>query len=161
MVLGCGVRVDRQGRLTGALARRIEAAAQAYARGREPHAVVIASGGRRWAGVVEADAMARELVRRGVPEHAVVRERCSLSTRQNARFAAEVLSRRGIARATVVTCAWHAPRAASLFRMHGLSVDVVPVAPAPAPLRRRFWRWGRERVLSWVQVRGAEAQPSR
>ncbi len=157
MVLGCGVRVDRHGHLTGALARRIEAAAEAYARGNDPDAVVIASGGRRWAGLVEADAMARELVRRGVPERAVVRERCSLSTRHNARFAAEILARRGIARATVVTCAWHAPRAASLFRMHGVSVDVVPVAVARAPLRRRFWRWGRERVLSWMQVRGARA----
>ena len=157
MVLGCGVRVDGQGRLVGALAARIEAAAEAFARAGDPEAVVVACGGRRWADVVEADAMARELVRRGVPEGAVVRERCSLSTRQNARFAAEVLSRRGIARATVVTCAWHAPRAASLFRMHGVSVDVLPVPAAPAPARRRLWRWGRERVLSWVQVRGGGA----
>jgi uncharacterized SAM-binding protein YcdF (DUF218 family) len=157
VVLGCGVRVDPKGRLAGALARRVEAAADAYAQGNDPGAIVIACGGRRWAGLVEADAMARELVRRGVPERAVVRERCSLSTRQNARFAAEVLSRHGIARATVVTCAWHAPRAASLFRMHGVSVDLVPVPAANAPLRRRFWRWGRERVLSWVQVRTARA----
>lgn len=156
MVLGCGVRLDARGILTGALAARIAAAAEAYARQGDPRAVVIASGGRRWAGVVEADAMARELVRQGVPEGAVVRERCSLSTRQNARFTAEVLARRGIGRAMVVTCAWHAPRAASLFRMHGVAVDVVAVPPARAPLRRRFWRWGRERVLSWVQVRARE-----
>ena len=102
--------------------------------------------------------MARELVRAGASRSA---PSCGSAARcrpgDNARFAAEILARRGIARATVVTCEWHAPRAASLFRMHGVSVDVVPVAVARAPLRRRFWRWGRERVLSWMQVRGARA----
>jgi uncharacterized SAM-binding protein YcdF (DUF218 family) len=161
VVLGCSVRLDEWGVLAGALGRRVQAAADAYERQGGRGAIVVASGGRRWAGVVEADAMARELVRRGVPEGSIVRERCSLSTRQNARFAAQVLARRGIGRAAVVTCAWHAPRAASLFRMHGVSVDLVPVAPAHAPLRSRFWRWGRERVLAWVQVRGPEAHPSR
>ena len=156
VVLGCTVRVDTLGRLGGALGRRTAAAAVAYethAREGRSAAVVLASGGRSWGGIVEADAMARELVRLGVPERVIVRERCSLSTRENARFTREVLARRGIDRVTVVTCAWHAPRAAALFRMNGVEADVVPVPADGAPLDRRVWRWGRERVLAWLQVR--------
>jgi len=161
VVLGCVVRVDAHGRLSGALGRRTTAAAEAYARSEHPDTVVLACGGRRWAGVVEADAMARELVRRGVPERAIVRERCSLSTRENARFAAAVLARRGLDRVTVVTCAWHAPRAASLFRMYGVTADVVAVPAGAAPWSRRLWRWGRERTLTWVQLRGVHPAFSR
>jgi cyclophilin family peptidyl-prolyl cis-trans isomerase len=144
------VSLDGQGRLEGALARRVEAAAEAYARRGEAHAVVVASGGRRWSEVVEADAMARELARLGVPAEAIVRERCSLSTRDNARFAAAALERRGITRATVVTCAWHLPRAVALFAREGVGDDGLAVPTVPAPFRRRFWRWGREIVLAFL-----------
>jgi uncharacterized SAM-binding protein YcdF (DUF218 family) len=120
VVLGCKVSLDGEGRLAGALAWRVAAAAGAYARRGDADVVVVASGGRRWAGIVEADAMARELARLGVPEGAIVRERCSLSTRDNARFAAAALERRGIARATVVTCAWHLARAVTLFTREGV-----------------------------------------
>src|ERR1019366_5865854 len=47
VVLGCRVSLDGRGRLEGALARRVEAAAEAYARRGEADAVVVASGGRR------------------------------------------------------------------------------------------------------------------
>jgi uncharacterized SAM-binding protein YcdF (DUF218 family) len=148
VVLGCRVVVDGRGRLTGALGRRVEAAAREYARRGEAVGVVVASGGRRWGEVVEADAMARELGRLGVPPEVIVSERCSLSTRENARFAASALERRGIARATVVTCAWHLPRAVALFAREGVETDGVAVAAGQAPWRRRFWRWGRETVLT-------------
>ncbi|MGD0530424.1 MAG: YdcF family protein, partial [Polyangiaceae bacterium] len=148
VVLGCRVSPGAGGRLEGALGRRVEAAAAEYARRGEGAGVVVASGGRRWAGVVEADAMARELARRGVPPGVIVRERCSLSTRDNARFAVAALERRGIARATVVTCAWHLPRAVALFRRAGMVVDGLPAPPGDAPWRKRFWRWGRETVLT-------------
>ena len=132
----------------GALGRRVEAAAEAYARRGDAEVVVVASGGRRWEAVSEADAMARELVRLGVPEKGIVCERCSLSTRENARFTAAALERRGIARATVVTCAWHLPRAVALFAREGVDVDGIAVPVGSVPLRRRFYRWGREIVLA-------------
>ena len=117
VVLGCAVRLDTNGQLRpGELARRLEAAARVYAEGGGQATVVVATGGRRWGDAVEADVMARELVRAGVPERVVVRERCSLSTRDNARFTAATLARRGIDRATVVTSEWHLPRALTLFR---------------------------------------------
>jgi cyclophilin family peptidyl-prolyl cis-trans isomerase len=100
--------------------------------------------------VVEADAMRTELVRAGVPADAIVRERCSLSTRENARFTAALLSRRGVRRVTVVTCDWHLPRALAAFRRAGLEAEGVPAPSLAVPWRRRVVRWGRERVLAWA-----------
>jgi len=117
--------------------------------GGEP-VLVVASGGRRWHGVVEADAMRSELVRAGVPAEAIVRERCSLSTRENARFSAALLGRRGIQRVTVVTCDWHLPRALAAFRRAGLEVEGFAAPSVTVPWRRRVVRWGRERVLAWA-----------
>jgi uncharacterized SAM-binding protein YcdF (DUF218 family) len=158
VVLGCRVRLDAGGQLCpGALARRVDAAVHAYARGGQEHTVVIVSGGRHWDGVVEADAMARELARRGVPSSAIARERCSLSTRDNARLTAMTLARRGITSAAVVTCEWHLPRALALFRLAGVKVHGVPALETPEARMRgwsRVWRVARERVLVWMETTG-------
>lgn len=151
VVLGCRVVLDGEGRLVGALGRRVATAAALYGRRADEDTVVVASGGRSWAGLVEADAMARELTRLGVPERAVVRERCSLSTVDNARFGVAALARRGIDAGAVVTCAWHLPRAVVLFEGQGLRVEGVAAAAGEARLASRIWRWGRERVLTWAQ----------
>jgi len=172
VVLGCAVpqvcrlgrepkpqvcRLGREPKLApGALAQRIEAAAAFYARAANRAPLVIASGGRRWGGLVEADVMARELARLGVPDNAILRERCSLSTSDNARFAAAILERRGIRAAAIVTCAWHLPRALLHFRSAG--VEVTPVAAADGgrvDWSRRLWRWSRERLLIWVEFKAA------
>ncbi len=119
----------------------------------EPDAFVIASGGRRWGEAVEADAMAEALVAGGVPGRAVVRERCSLDTIDNARFSAAILERRGIREAAVVTCSWHLPRALALFADAG--VQAVPVAARDGetpPWASRVWRWSKERVLTRVSL---------
>lgn len=151
-MLGCRVSLDGEGRLVGALGRRVEVAADAYGHLGDALGIVIASGGRRWGGVVESDAMARGLVRLGVPERVITRERCSLSTRDNARFVAEDLARRGIARATVVTCEWHLPRAVALFERQGLDVEGLASRTGRTPWSRKVWRWGREHVLGWAQA---------
>jgi cyclophilin family peptidyl-prolyl cis-trans isomerase/uncharacterized SAM-binding protein YcdF (DUF218 family) len=154
VVLGCPVRLGPDGRLRpGALARRLDAAAYEYARRGAEHTVVIVSGGRHWAGLIEADVMARELVWRGVPHEAVVRERCSLTTRDNARFAAAALERRGLPSALVVTCEWHLPRAMAHFRRAGVRVDGVGARDLPVqPWTTRVFRRARERLLMWMQT---------
>lgn len=154
VVLGCAVRLDARGRLgTGALSRRLDAGARAYADGAGAPTVVVVSGGRRWGDAVEADVMATELRERGVPGAAIVRERCSLSTAENARFSAAILERRGLRRAAIVTCAWHVPRAVALFRRAGVDVDAIPAADGGAVSRRsRVWRWARERALVWWEL---------
>ena len=153
VVLGCAVRLDDSGLLReGALARRLDAAAIAYLqRGRE-RTIVVASGGRHWGDLVEADVMARELARRGVPMRAIVRERCSLTTRDNARFAAEALARRGIYAASVVSCEWHLPRALALFRRAGVYAEGVAAREYGARWVTRWCRRGLERALAWVQT---------
>jgi uncharacterized SAM-binding protein YcdF (DUF218 family) len=124
-------------------------------------AFVVASGGRRWAGGVEADAMAEELAVAGVPEAAIVRERCSLNTIDNARFSAAILARRGLHRAAVVTCSWHLPRALALFTEAGLEVEPVAAEDGEAPpLASRVWRWGKERVLTRVSMVGTAIRGS-
>lgn len=139
-VLGC-----RSG--SQALVRRAEAAAETYAlRGAS---LVVACGGRAWNEVVEADDLARLMMEQGVPAEAIVRERCSLDTRDNARFAASLLGRRGVSRVAIVTCAWHLPRAERAFRAAGFEVEGVGVeSPAPT-LWQRFYRHERERLSSW------------
>jgi uncharacterized SAM-binding protein YcdF (DUF218 family) len=103
--------------------------------------------------VVEADELSRRLVARGVPEASVVRERCSLDTRDNARFTAALLRRRGLSRVVVVTCAWHLPRAERAFRAAGLEVEGVGVEPPPTTLLERLYRRARERLSSWNDAR--------
>jgi uncharacterized SAM-binding protein YcdF (DUF218 family) len=154
VVLGCKVRIDGRGRLRpGALERRVETAVLAYARQDGERTIVVASGGRYWSGLLEADVMARELVRRGVPEETIVRERSSLTTRDNARFTAAALEQRGVMHATVVTSEWHLPRALALFRRAGVHVrGVGALEPRASPLKRLWW-WGRERLLVWAQLR--------
>jgi uncharacterized SAM-binding protein YcdF (DUF218 family) len=147
VVLGC--RVGPEG-LSPAAARRVAAAVAAWREGLAP--VVVASGGRSWGGVVEADAMGAALVREGLPEDALILERCSFTTRENARYTARILARRGVARVAVVSCEWHLPRALPHFRDLGLEARGVP-APLPpdAGAPRRAWLRVREEVASWLE----------
>jgi uncharacterized SAM-binding protein YcdF (DUF218 family) len=145
-VLGC--RAD-----SATLARRSKAASEAFlSRGAT---LALACGGRSWGGLVEADAIARMMMAAGVPGDAIVRERCSLDTRDNARFAASLLTRRGLSAVLLVTCSWHLPRAARLFRSAGLEVEGFGVDPPDPTLRQRtYWR-AREMLASWSDARHA------
>lgn len=147
VVLGCRITWTG-GQLEGAVGRRVRAAAEAF--GREDCAVIVASGGRVWNEIVEADAMCEALVRLGVPRERVLRERCSHTTRGNARFTSALLSRIGIEHVLLVTCDWHTARACAVFRKYGIRIEVSP-APSPrAGFLTRAWLWGREHVAMRV-----------
>lgn len=148
IVLGCRVSRIATGEddraLSGALGRRVATAASAFAQGHAER--IIASGGRAWGGLVEADEMAIELERLGVPARAIVRERCSMSTAENARYAAEIARRHELRDITLVTCHWHLPRAILLFRREGMSCEGLGAeSPDPGPLARAV-RSIRERI---------------
>jgi cyclophilin family peptidyl-prolyl cis-trans isomerase/uncharacterized SAM-binding protein YcdF (DUF218 family) len=164
VVLGCAVALESGRLVPGPLLRRVETAARAYSELRLSgiEGLVIASGGRRWGRAIEADAMAAELARHGVPACAIVRERASLSTRDNARFAAAALGRRGLRSALLVTCTWHMPRALALFVRAG--VDASPVAAVgPRPtVSQAIWRRIREGwLVSFMVISSCSPAPTR
>lgn len=115
--------------------------------------LVVACGGRAWDGRVEADEIARMLKEGGVPDDVIVRERCSLDTRDNARFAAELLARREVRDVLVVTCEWHLPRAKRLFEHAGLRVQGIGVATPQPSLLHRAYVTVRERISWWKDAR--------
>jgi len=124
--------------------------------------MVMVCGGRSWDGIVEADDLARMMTAQGVPATAIVRERCSLDTRDNARFGAALLRRRGVAggerseqgmRVLLVTCSWHLPRAESLFRRAGLEVEGYGVEPPVPTVGQQLYRHARERLSRWHDER--------
>ena len=151
VVLGCRA-VFHEDRLLGPLGRRVTVAATLAQRD-GAGTLVVASGGRAWGPWVEADAMARALGRLGVPAVDIVRERCSLDTRDNARYSAALLARRGVARVLLVTCASHMPRALWLFVRQGLTVQASCVPESGTTRAKRAWRAVRERASFAVDRR--------
>ncbi len=125
----------------GAAADRVWHAARLYHAGKAPR--LILSGGRMaWQGerLSEADALRRFLTDLGVPAATLLSEDRSRSTRENARYSAELLQAHGFRRVLLVTSALHMPRALATFRAAG--VDAIPaptdfeVLPEPFhPLR--------------------------
>jgi uncharacterized SAM-binding protein YcdF (DUF218 family) len=129
VVLGC--RVLPSGEPSRTLARRARAAAKAYHEGWAPR--IIAAGGRRWSGHAEAPVIAAELVRAGVPEHAIFLELCSFSTVENAIYASDLVRGLGASRALVATSPWHMARALAAFHAAGLTAHPVEGASDPPP----------------------------
>jgi uncharacterized SAM-binding protein YcdF (DUF218 family) len=131
------------GALPAAAERRVERAALAFEMELAPRIVV--SGGRVWQGLVEAERIARELVRRGVPEGALLLERTSHTTRDNAGCTARLLAPLGVRRIGLVTCDWHLARALWSFRRVGFDAEGVAATSPPLPVHRHALRSLRER----------------
>lgn len=156
VVLGC--RVIEGSPLGGALGRRVRTAAGLFTTqaagdaGTAP--CVFVSGGKEWAGVSEAQAMAAELTRLGVPGAQIVEESRSLSTRENAAHTSTLLRARGVHAISLVTCDFHMARASRLFRSYGLHVEEVPAAsPTRGLLPRALTQLSRrasERLKGWL-----------
>ncbi|MDB4993942.1 MAG: Peptidyl-prolyl cis-trans isomerase [Myxococcaceae bacterium] len=120
--------------------------------------VVVATGGRAWDGLVEADAIAAALALAGVPAASILRERCSHSTRDNARYTALMLERRGIRDVVIVTCGFHLARARVHFERAGLRVTREVSAGEPTHgLARRRYVAGREKVALFLGLALASA----
>ena len=74
----------------------------------------------------EADDMHDILIELGVPASAVLLERCSRTTYENALFSAEILRQQDRAEILLVTGAFHMRRAVGLFKKQGLGVIAAP-----------------------------------
>ncbi len=149
VVLGCAVRGAKP---SDALLRRIRRAVALY-RERGECDYVVVSGGKPWDGHVEADVMAEECVSLGIAPERILRERCSISTKENARFVQQMLERRGIRHTWLVTCDWHMSRALAHFRKRGVSATPYPASATRTSRARGMRMMVRECVasgISWV-----------
>jgi uncharacterized SAM-binding protein YcdF (DUF218 family) len=119
VVLGSGLTGD--GRIPPLLASRLERGRQVYqalAGRRETSPLLIVSGGKGSdERISEAEAMARYLIERGVPEDHVVREDQSRTTEENLTLSKAIMERsRPRYRCIIVTSNYHVFRAAILAR---------------------------------------------
>lgn len=112
---------------------------------------IVFAGGESTPGVVESDVMAAYAEQQGVPAAAILRERASRDTIENARFAIALLRREldmtRRPRIVLVTSDYHIERAARLMRCAGAEVATEPVALALDARARRK----RERTERWVR----------
>lgn len=120
IVLGAGLRGER---VSGLLARRLDAAYDYHLQ--NPDAVIVVTGGQgRGEDIPEARAMKRYLVEKGVPAALILEEDKSTSTEENFRFARAVLAQNGYAAdgpVAYVTNAFHCYRAGQYARAAGFA----------------------------------------
>jgi uncharacterized SAM-binding protein YcdF (DUF218 family) len=124
VVLGCAL--DASGAARPALRRRTLAGAALFQAGQGKLLVLSGGGpGRR----AEAEAMAEIARGAGVPDTALLLETGSANTFENAVLTAALLRPREVATVTLVSDAYHLPRARFLFRIAGLAVGRSVAAP--------------------------------
>jgi uncharacterized SAM-binding protein YcdF (DUF218 family) len=160
VVLGAAVLPD--GTPGPALARRIAQAARLWREGRA--AAVIGSGALGDWPPSEARAIRDGLLAAGVPAAAILEEDRARSTFENALNSVALMRARGLARAIVVTDAWHLPRAVLTFRLLGMAAEGSAPPDGPA---RLFWRLREAvalpvymvRVLAWRLVNAPPRRP--
>jgi uncharacterized SAM-binding protein YcdF (DUF218 family) len=138
VVLGGGVSGLRPGvRLVpdrDSAANRVWHGAQLYRAG---HARVLLLSGGQMRADEEPESLAMQALLRdlGIPEAATLLESRSTTTRENARYSAEIVRQRGLKRITLVTSALHMRRARLEFERVGLEVQ--PAATDFESLGRR------------------------
>ncbi len=158
VVLGGGVHLN--GSLTAGSLERTLYGAALYRRGMAPH-VIFSGGVVRDAPRAEAEAMAELAGQLGVPKEAMLLERASGTTYENAVEVVRLMRKRGLRRALLVTSATHMYRSQLAFRRQG-----VEVLPAPVQTREglRYALEGRRGLfygaiheyggLVWYKLRG-------
>jgi len=118
IVLGAGIHGETVSR---PLARRLDTALEHWRENPDTYIITTGGLGER-ARITEAEAMARYLIARGVPESQILQENYSTSTYENLLFAKEILDEHfpnGFT-ATVVTSDFHIFRAVRTARSVGI-----------------------------------------
>jgi uncharacterized SAM-binding protein YcdF (DUF218 family) len=137
--------VRRDGRPSGALRRRVEAAAAFGARFADP--LYVPTGGVGRFGPSEASVMARLLVERGVTPANIVLEETGTDTLSSARAVAAVLRHREIsAPVFAASSLYHLARCLLLLRLLGIRAHAAapPIVPAASRWWLRCYWWLRE-----------------
>ena len=86
---------------------------------------ILVTGGAPYGGRPEADAMAEALKQNFHAKTVWVEDR-SNDTADNAAYSASILKRHGIKKISLISQAWHLPRAIKLFEQQGLTVTPAP-----------------------------------
>lgn len=135
---------------------RVGQAAALFRRGLAP--LVLLSGGESLMGISVPDLLRRQALAHGVPERALLYERSSTSTAEQARFLRPLLEDRGVRRAIVVTSSYHTRRTRLLFRrtFEGSAVEI-RVYPVQQDWYRPEEWWTREQdtetvVLEYIKL---------
>ncbi|MEP5567619.1 MAG: YdcF family protein [Halioglobus sp.] len=123
-----------------AAADRITHAVSLYKAKKAP--LVLVSGGSTTGSRPEAEQLRDYLVLMGLPDRALLLERQSLDTQQNAQYSAVVLQAREVQKILLVTSAFHMSRAVPLFERQGFEV-----IPAPTDYQRLV---GKPLVPRWL-----------
>ena len=122
-------------------ADRVWHAARLYHAGKVPLLVLSGGSNRTTGTIAEAQAMGVFLADLGVPESALLMERESRNTAENAAFSARLLQQRGIRRVLLVTSAMHMGRALANFQAQGLDVVAVATDHTGPPSARGLTAW--------------------
>jgi uncharacterized SAM-binding protein YcdF (DUF218 family) len=144
VVLGSGLNGDRVPPLLAGRLDRGLRVYQALARRRQADPVVIVSGGKGSdERISEAEAMARYLIDRGLPEDSVVREDQSRTTEENLTFSQAIMARsRPGYRCIIVTSNYHVFRTAIIARRLRVNGQVTGARTAgyywPSAMLREF-----------------------
>jgi uncharacterized SAM-binding protein YcdF (DUF218 family) len=142
VVLGC--------RGSAALTKRLEIGIRFFEAGAAP--LLVFSGGGSGP-LPEAEFMRRAAIAHGLPQAALLIDRMSGNTFENARETARLLNARGLRSVLLVSDRAHLLRATVLFRLAGLRVTGQAGVPAPS-LRREVGATLREIVaLPWSLLR--------
>ncbi len=144
VVLGSGLKGDRVPPLLAGRLERGLRVHQALERRRKASPVVIVSGGKGSdEQISEAEAMARYLTERGLPDDRLVLEDQSRTTEENLTFSREIMERsRPSYRCIIVTSNYHVFRAAIIARRLGVNGQVTGARTAgyywPTAMLREF-----------------------
>jgi uncharacterized SAM-binding protein YcdF (DUF218 family) len=158
LVLGHRPPLDRAGRVEYETRARVERGIALFRAGRAPR--LLFSGGQSTKRAVEADVMAEYARDRGVPSAAILRERASRDTIENARLSVALLrAALGLSRKpriVLVTSDYHLARATRLLECAGAEVRPEGAALPELSARERRRRVRNERFVGFAYLFIAE-----
>ena len=107
--------------------------------------IIISAGTVVWEGdetVPEAEVMRRQANALGLPEHALLIENQSKSTRENVQFTKQLLEAEKVTSIVLVTSAYHSRRARRIFREilgSDFNISIQPAQPVNNPFHWMFY----------------------
>lgn len=151
-VIVLGAQVLPSGEPSVQLRWRLDKAKEAYAA--KPCLIVVCGGMAGMEPRPEGEVMREVLISEGIPEQSVISDPRSENTRENLRYAWDILSARGCTKPLVVTSDYHLPRALALMEDMGLEAQGLGSACKP---ELSFWLKNHMReALAWVKYWGVK-----